>query len=158
MKVAVIGSRGIREISDFSSYLPDGLSAIISGGARGVDRIAKTYALMHSIEYIEILPDYSAFGSRAPLVRNDRIIEMADMVVAFWDGHSTGTAYMISRCKIHGVPFRVYLRQSTAPRNENQITFFEDEPPRSLFELLENDEPLPEEELPPPEEPTNRIW
>ena len=35
MKVAVIGSRGLWV--DIGKYLPDGVTKIISGGARGID-------------------------------------------------------------------------------------------------------------------------
>ena len=38
------------------------------------------------------------FGKMAPLVRNDKIIKEADIVVALWDGRSKGTRYVINRC------------------------------------------------------------
>ena len=42
MKVAVVGSRNLR-VDDLGKYLPDGVTEIVSGGARGVDTSAREY-------------------------------------------------------------------------------------------------------------------
>lgn len=111
MKVAVIGSRGLT-LSDFGNktledYLPPGTTAIISGGARGIDAAAKEYALTAGLEYIEFLPDYARYRRGAPHKRNDEIISAADLVLAFWDGSSRGTASVIEKCMRRNVPIRV---------------------------------------------------
>lgn len=110
MKVAVIGSRKI-EIPDLGKYLPEGVSEIISGGATGVDRCAKNYALEHGIKYTEFLPEYSKYGKAAPLKRNEKIIAHADTVFAFWDGKSRGTKYSIELCKKIGKNVTVYVME-----------------------------------------------
>ena len=97
MKVAVIGSRTINSI-DLEKYLPAATTEIISGGAKGVDLCAKLYAEQNNIPYTEYLPEYKKYGKAAPLRRNDKIIDMADVVLAFWDGKSRGTKYVIERC------------------------------------------------------------
>ena len=48
------------------------------------------------------LPEYSRYGRGAPLKRNPQIIEYADVVIAFWDGKSKGTKYVIDNCKKTG--------------------------------------------------------
>ena len=108
MRVAVIGSRNLR-VDDLGKYLPDGVTEIVSGGARGVDTSAKEYALAHGIKLTEFLPEYSKYGRGAPLRRNITIIEYADLVLAFWDGKSRGTKYVIDNCKKRGVPVKVYV-------------------------------------------------
>ena len=108
MKVAVIGSRNLR-VNDLGKYLPDGVTEIVSGGARGVDTSAKEYALAHGIKLTEFLPEYGKYGRGAPLRRNITIIEYADLVLAFWDGKSRGTKYVIDNCKKRGVPVKVYV-------------------------------------------------
>ena len=108
MKVAVIGSRNLR-VDDLGKYLPDGVTEIVSGGARGVDTSAKEYALAHGIKLTEFLPEYGKYGRGAPLRRNITIIEYADLVLAFWDGKSRGTKYVIDNCKKRGVPVKVYV-------------------------------------------------
>ena len=108
MKVAVIGSRGL-QVNDLGKYLPDEVTEIISGGARGVDTSAREYALSHGLKLTEYLPEYDKYGRGAPLKRNITIIKNADLVLAFWDGSSKGTKYVIENCKKRNIPVQVYL-------------------------------------------------
>ena len=108
MKVAVIGSRGLT-MDDLGKYLPEGTTEIVSGGAKGIDSYAREYALAHNIKLTEFLPDYKRYGrGAAPLKRNLQIIEYSDIVLAFWNGTSKGTKYVIDNCKKMGVEIRVY--------------------------------------------------
>lgn len=93
MKVAVIGSRdcGNLTVEEVIRNIPEEASAIISGGARGVDSLAKQAAEILKLQYIEFLPNYECFGRNAPIIRNSQIVTEADMVVAFWDYQSKGT-------------------------------------------------------------------
>lgn len=108
MKVAVIGSRGLT-VNDLGKYLPEDTTEIISGGARGIDSCAREYALTHGIKLTEFLPEYEKYGRQAPLKRNITIIESADIVLAFWDGTSRGTRFVIDNCKKMGVRVDVRL-------------------------------------------------
>lgn len=108
MKTAIIGSRNIKDI-DLSLFIPKGTTEIISGGARGVDTLAKEYALSHGLKLTEFLPQYARFGKGAPLKRNITIIENADIVLAFWDGKSKGTKFVIKNCQSRNIPVKVYL-------------------------------------------------
>ena len=106
MKIAIIGSRKIT-VPDLGQYLPDGVTEIISGGAEGVDSCAREYALSHHIPLTEFLPDYRRYGRGAPLIRNRQIADAADLVLAFWDGTSRGTAHIIDYCAKNGKPCRI---------------------------------------------------
>lgn len=97
MKVAIIGSRGLEKI-EIEKYLPDSVTEIVSGGAKGVDTIAKEYALKNNIKLTEFKPDYKRYSKGAPLKRNLQIIEYSDMVIAIWDGKSRGTKFVIENC------------------------------------------------------------
>ena len=108
MKVAVIGSRGL-SMGDLGRYLPENTTEIVSGGAKGVDTSAREYALAHGIKLTEFLPEYTRFGRSAPLKRNITIIEYSDIVLAFWDGKSRGTKFVIDNCRKLGVEVRVYI-------------------------------------------------
>lgn len=110
MKVAVIGSRGLT-VADLGKYLPDDTTEIVSGGARGIDTCAKKYALSHNLKYTEFLPDYESFARSAPIIRNNEIIDYADIVLAFWDGKSRGTKYVIERCRKKGKQIKVLLEK-----------------------------------------------
>ena len=103
MKVAVIGSRSITSYP-LADVMPDGTTEIISGGARGADAIAREYALANNIPFTEIRPEYARYGKGAPLRRNLEIIARADIVIALWDGKSTGTAHSIAQCRKSGKP------------------------------------------------------
>ena len=107
MKVAVIGSRNL-VVTELGKYLPEGADEIVSGGAKGVDTCARIFAQKEGIKLTEILPDYKRFGRGAPLYRNLQIIEYADRVIAFWDGQSRGTSFVIRQCEKLGKPIEVY--------------------------------------------------
>lgn len=113
MKVAVIGSRGLR-VASLDEYLPDTTTEIVSGGAKGVDASAKEYALAHNLKLTEFLPEYNKFGRGAPLKRNLTIIEYADIVLAFWDGKSRGTKFVIDNCHRLGIPIKIFCRNDDA--------------------------------------------
>ena len=108
MKVAVIGSRGLT-VDNLGDYLPIETTEIISGGARGVDASAREYALRHGLKLTEYLPKYERYGRAAPLRRSIAIIENADLVLAFWDGASRGTKYVIDNCKKRNIPIQIYI-------------------------------------------------
>ncbi len=93
MKVAVVGSRSII-ISDISLHIGEA-DEIISGGAVGVDACAEKYALDKGIKLTVFRPQYELYGRAAPIVRNRQIVDCADKVIAFWDGHSKGTLSVI---------------------------------------------------------------
>ncbi len=113
MKVAVIGSREL-QVNHLEDYLPEDTTEIVSGGARGIDTCARNYAQLHGLKLTEFLPDYKQYGRGAPLRRNITIIECADMVLAFWDGKSRGTKYVIDNCKKQNTPVVVH-KLTTGP-------------------------------------------
>ena len=108
MKIAIIGSREHGNIN-FEQELNNRLlvfanDTIISGGARGIDTLAAMYARKHGMKLLEFRPDYETFGRGATFVRNRLIVDMADVVVAFWNGTSRGTKYTIDYAKKKYVP------------------------------------------------------
>ena len=108
MKVAVIGSRTLR-ITNLEKYLPEDTTEIVSGGARGVDQSAREYAYDNNIPLKEFFPDYESYGKLAPLKRNILIINYADKVLAFWDGKSHGTKFVIENCKKLSKPLKIIV-------------------------------------------------
>ena len=112
MKVAVIGSRSIYQIP-LETILPPETDELVSGGAVGVDSYVRRFAREHHITLTEFLPDYQQYGRVAPLLRNKQIVEYADLVLAFWDGTSRGTHFVIQYCKKTNTPLRVF--KATTP-------------------------------------------
>lgn len=107
MKVAIVGSRDLF-VENLEDYVPMDAEEIISGGASGIDFCAMRYAHKHRIPLTEIRPDYRRYKRGAPLKRNLEIIAKADLVLAFWDGSSTGTKFVIDNCIKQNVPVEVY--------------------------------------------------
>ncbi|MBQ8133857.1 MAG: DUF2493 domain-containing protein [Clostridia bacterium] len=108
MKVAIIGSRSLY-INNLNQYLPKEITEIVSGGAKGIDTSAKNYAEKNNIKLKEFLPNYKQYGKSAPLKRNIEIIQYADLVIAFWDGKSKGTKFVIDNCQKMNVPVNIYI-------------------------------------------------
>ena len=108
MKLAIIGSRGLW-VDNLGDYLPPEVTEIVSGGAKGIDTCAGEYAREHGLKLTEFLPDYRRYGRAAPLVRNREIVAYADQVLAFWDGKSPGTKYVIDQCKTQKKTVTVHL-------------------------------------------------
>lgn len=107
MKVAIIGSRGL-SVENLEAYLSAETTEIVSGGARGIDSSARQYAQRANLPIKEFLPDYSQYGRRAPLVRNEEIVRYADHILAFWDGKSRGTMHVINTCRKLGKPYQLF--------------------------------------------------
>lgn len=110
MKLAIIGSR------DFSDYLclkqalepyKTKLTLVVSGGARGADKLGEQWAVENNIKTLIFLPDWDKFGKRAGFIRNEDIIKNCDCCIAFWDGQSKGTSHSISLCEKYNKPYKI---------------------------------------------------
>ena len=80
MKIAVIGSRTLT-VRNLEKYIPKDTTEIISGGANGIDRCAKEFAVKNNIRYTEFFPEYKIHGRYAPL---KRILKSLTMHILFW--------------------------------------------------------------------------
>lgn len=108
MKIAVVGSREIYNISIGEHISPE-CDELISGGAKGVDTLVKKYAVENNIKITELMPKYNKYGRAAPIVRNKLIVDLSDEVVAFWNGKSRGTKWVIDYCKKTGKSCKVII-------------------------------------------------
>jgi predicted Rossmann fold nucleotide-binding protein DprA/Smf involved in DNA uptake len=118
MKVAIVGSRTLSPSDELiARHLPAGTTTIVSGGAKGVDEAAARYAESHGLALIECLPNYDRHGGRAPLVRNQIIVDTAAHIIAFWDGKSTGTMHTVGLAKKAGKPVVVVRCQPERSAN-----------------------------------------
>ncbi len=108
MRVLIVGSRNI-PCFNISSYIPPETDHIISGGAKGIDSIAEAYADLHGIPKIIVRPQYQVYGRAAPIKRNEVMVDMADYIIAVWDGLSKGTKFTIDYAKKKGKMIQVIL-------------------------------------------------
>ena len=98
MKLLIAGSRSIKEY-DLGKYVPEETTLIIAGGAEGIDNLAERYADKKHISKLILRPEYKLYGRYAPLKRNEKMIELCDMALIIWDGHSKGTEYTVKYAK-----------------------------------------------------------
>lgn len=114
--ICVCGGRGYSDI-EYAHECLDSIKHLYwnkqitlhTGACKGADELAERYARdMHWV--IESHPpDYKGFPGRekyAPLARNEEMAQKCDVVVAFWNGQSSGTYHMIASgfkegCDIH---------------------------------------------------------
>ena len=126
----VVGSRNVSDgfypilashldalLVNASKRFKDGV-IVVSGGAKGIDRMAERYAAERGYRLAVFPADWDAYGKRAGYIRNRAMHEFAVRCdrapdgsgrgcVAFWDGVSRGTAQSFSLAKEMGTPLRV---------------------------------------------------
>lgn len=80
---------------------------LVSGGARGADKLGENFADEHQLEKIIFPAEWKKYGAAAGPIRNKLIVEDCDEVIAFWDGKSTGTNHSIGYARELGKPVQI---------------------------------------------------
>ena len=80
---------------------------IISGNARGADKLGEKYAKDNNISLMCFPADWNKYGKKAGYIRNEQMAKEADALIAFWDGKSKGTKHMIDIARSKGLLIRV---------------------------------------------------
>ena len=113
MKVIVAGGRDFKDYDLLKSTLDNfqqeygNITEVVSGTAKGVDKLGEKYANENNIPIKRFVPDWQGLGKKAGHVRNrlmgDYAKEHGGMLVAFWDKQSRGTKGMIEYAKKIGL-------------------------------------------------------
>ena len=118
MKLALIGSRDFTDYESFKlavlkvlsedfKIMVGEISHIVSGGAKGADKLAERFADEFGIEK-EIYPvtkeAYRLYGRAAPLKRNAQIVHAATHLIAFPSRSGSGTQYTFNLASEKGIP------------------------------------------------------
>ncbi len=103
-RVMVAGSRSFDDDELLRSTLDRVLAGkqnvvIVSGGAKGADRLGERHAQERGLAVERHKPDWKQYGRGAGMVRDGQMIAVADHAVFFWDGASTGTADGIAKAE-----------------------------------------------------------
>lgn len=93
---------------------------IISGTARGADQLGEKYARLHNHEIIRMPANWDLHGKRAGYLRNVRMANIADALVAFWDGQSRGTGMMVDIARRKGLACRIVKSREWLQRIQNE--------------------------------------
>lgn len=121
-RVVIAGSRGVRVPlgmlkSELDSHDPrqcDGWEIIHGGCANSPDEDAAKLAIVLGLKPTAMPADWKRYGNAAGPIRN---LEMAvyaakspvSLLLAYWDGRSTGTANMIANAAAEGLHVVVRL-------------------------------------------------
>ncbi len=113
MKVIIAGSRSITDFETVKKAIeccPFSISEIVSGGAKGVDKLGEWYAEGENLPISVFKPSwsnleapgavvktnrYGKYNAKAGIDRNEEMGDYADALIAVWDGESKGTRHMI---------------------------------------------------------------
>jgi len=118
LRVAIVGSRHFSDLPRVGEYvksLPPRAS-IITGSASGVDASATKAAREKGIP-VQVMPasfDEMADASKSA-ARNQRLVDSCDVLVAFWDGSSTGTRTTVERALDSGKEVHVFVMRGNLP-------------------------------------------
>lgn len=105
MKVIIAGSRDIDDITAIEHAVKASgfeITELVSGAARGVDRLGEKWAKANSIPIRQFFPDWTA-GRGAGFIRNAEMAMYGDALIAIWDGASRGTKNMIDNATKRGL-------------------------------------------------------
>lgn len=111
MKIVVAGSRDIelyevvRE-AIITSGITD-ITEIVSGRARGPDKLGEEYAKEFGLGVKIFKPDYDRFPKDAPFIRNAQMASYCDAGVIIWDTESNGTRHMMKCMERENKPFHL---------------------------------------------------
>jgi len=110
VKIGIVGSRNLNlEPSFIIDKLKNyNITEIVSGGAKGIDSLAKEVSTILNIPFTEFKPDYNEYGRIAPFIRNEQIVDHSDVIFAFWDGESRGTQHTLKIAKRKKRPYKIF--------------------------------------------------
>ena len=111
MKIIIAGSRNFNDYNLLKTSCDNLLTQftnieIVSGTARGADKLGERYAREKGYD-IKQFPANWSLGKSAGYIRNDEMAQYADMLIAFWDGTSKGTKHMIDLANKRGIKVEI---------------------------------------------------
>lgn len=128
MKTIVAGCReGIPFATVVQAWneCPWRITGVISGKAECVDTFGEKIAKARGVPVVGEFPvtkqDWQTLGKKAGPLRNRRMLEVAEALLAVWDGRSPGTKDMIGAAREKGIPVHVTMfdaRDHTIHRHE----------------------------------------
>lgn len=99
MRTIIAGSRDVSlgSVRAAMAACPwsDGITLVLSGGARGADMNGEEWAREHHIPIEQYLAEWNRYGKGAGMRRNVEMAAMCEALVAVWDLVSPGTRFMI---------------------------------------------------------------
>lgn len=111
-RLVVAGSRDFDDYTLLSAELDKLLAGktnitIVSGTARGADRLGERYAAEHNLRIERFPAEWEEYHKGAGPIRNMKMVQSADVVIVFWDNESSGTKNIIECARKQDIPYRI---------------------------------------------------
>lgn len=122
MKVIIAGSRTLRSISLIEKAVKASgfqITEVVSGAAKGIDELGEKWAQDNGIPFKRFRADWTFHGKAAGPIRNKKMAEYAEGLIAIWDGRSPGTRNMIEEAKKN--PLKIYIYRTDKPKTDSLI-------------------------------------
>ena len=81
---------------------------ILTGGAEGADALGEIYAVDYDWLHLRCEADWATHGRAAGPIRNTQMVDISEVLIAFWDGESRGTKDVITKAINSGLETHVY--------------------------------------------------
>lgn len=115
MKVIIAGSRDITNLHALQNVIdlvqhdiPGYIEEVVSGTARGVDRLGEQWAERYGVSVKRFPADWGRYGKSAGYRRNSQMAAYADAAIILWDGKSRGTQHMVTEAMKAGLRLYVF--------------------------------------------------
>lgn len=118
MKTIIAGSRSITSPKIVAAAIAEcgwTPTEVVCGRAKGVDTLGEHWAIQHRVPIKYFSPDWQQFGKRAGILRNVKMAEYAQALIAIWDGESKGTKHMIDEAESKCLKVFVCLSPKAKP-------------------------------------------
>lgn len=114
IRLLVCGSRSIidkkwvyAQIDEYLKSFAGIPITIIQGEAKGVDSLAKRYAIDHNLLHEDYPADWENLGISAGYIRNNTMVNTATHVLVLWDGASKGSEHSIKLARQKNKPLTI---------------------------------------------------
>jgi hypothetical protein len=129
MKVIIAGSRGFSDFQLLYAKCEEVLAnfdkvEIVSGTARGADKLGEHYASLKGHSVIQFPADWDKHGAKSGMIRNKEMAIYADVLICFWNYKSKGSQNMIEVAK--ELNLKVYvidIREKNTHSNKSNSLF-----------------------------------
>lgn len=116
MKVIIAGSRDITDADIGAIVAASGfeITEVVSGMQRGVDALGEAWAKARGLPVKQFQADWDYFGLSAGPIRNQRMAEYADALIAIPGPKSRGTWDMVRQAERRGLKVYIHRQEAAA--------------------------------------------
>jgi hypothetical protein len=115
-RVGIVGSRHFPDLDRVAGYVqslpPD--VGLVTGSASGVDATVTRVARERGLPVRVVGASFEEGDAVVSATRNQRLVDLCDVLVAFWDGSSPGTRRTVDRALDSRKEVHVFLSQEPA--------------------------------------------